>query len=65
MTLIDILIAAIVLVVVIYVVKLGLDMLELPPPIRSLVMLVVAVVVILVLLSWLGVGGNLTTRQLR
>ncbi len=48
----------------IYVVKLVLDMLELPPPIRQLVMLVVAVVVILVLLSWLGVVGNIGTTQI-
>lgn len=61
MTLIDILIAALILFVVIYIAKLLLDYLELPPPVRSIAMLIIAIVVLIVILSWFGVGtGDLT-----
>lgn len=63
MTLIEILILFIVLCVVIYAVKLVLDMLELPPQVRTLIMLVIAVVVILIIISSLGLADGLTTRQ--
>lgn len=59
MTLIDILIAAIVLIVIIYVVKLVLDMLELPDPVRKIAMLIIGLVILVVVLGWLGVGTDL------
>ena len=64
MTLIDLLIMAIVLIVVIYVAKLVLDMLELPPPMRTIVMLVIAVGVLVIVLSWFGLADGLTTRRI-
>ena len=56
MGLIDILIAAIILVVIIYVAKLVIDMLELPAQVRSIAMLIIGLVALLVVLGWLGVG---------
>lgn len=59
MMLIDILIAAIVIVVIVYVAKLVLDMLELPPPVRSIAMLIIGLIVLIVVLGWFGVGTDL------
>lgn len=64
MTIIDLLIAVIVLVVVIYVAKLVLDMVELPPPIRTIVMLIIGLVVLFIVLSWFGLADGLTTRRI-
>ena len=63
MMLIDILIAAIVIGIVVYVAKLILDLLELPQPLRQLVMLVIAVIVIVIVLGWFGVGTRLGTVE--
>ena len=59
MMLIDILIAAIVIVVIVYVAKLVLDMLELPPPVRQIAMLIIGLIVLIVVLGWFGVGTDL------
>ena len=64
MTIIDLLLAAIVICIVIYVAKLVLDMLELPPPIRQLIMLIIAVVVLFIVLSWFGVVGDISTTKI-
>lgn len=63
MMLIDILVAAIVIGIVVYVAKLILDLLELPQPLRQLVMLVIAVIVIVIVLGWFGVGTRLGTVE--
>ena len=59
MMLIDILIAAIVIVVIVYVARLILDMLELPAPVRSIAMLIIGLIVLIVVLGWFGVGTDL------
>jgi len=59
MMLIDILIAAIVIVVIVYVAKLVLDMLELPPPVRQIAMIIIGLIVLVVVLGWFGVGTEL------
>ena len=59
MMLIDILIAAIVIVVIVYVAKLVLDMLELPAPVRQIAMLIIGLIVLIVVLGWFGVGTDL------
>ncbi len=50
------LIGCLVLVIVLYVAKLVLDQLELPPPVRQIVMLILALVG-LVILVWLLLGA--------
>ncbi len=52
------LIAVLVLLVVLYVVKVVVDYLELPPPIRKVVLLIVGLMALLWLLSQLGVMGR-------
>lgn len=53
--LIPLLITLIVICIVLYGVKLVLDMIALPPPVKQLVWLVVAVVVLILLLNMLGI----------
>ncbi len=53
--LVPFLIAVIVLCVVLYIVKLVLDMISLPPPIKQIVWLVVGLVALIVLLNLIGV----------
>ena len=64
MTLIDLLIAVIILLVVLYVAKIVIDYLELPPPIRQIVMLIIALVVLVIVLGWFGLADGLTTRRI-
>lgn len=60
MTLIDILIAAIIIAVVVYVAKLIIEMLALPAPIKSIAYLIIGLVVLVLVLQWFGVeAGNL------
>lgn len=52
--LIQFLIVLIILCVVIYAISVVLGMIQLPPPVKSLVWLVIAVIVLVFLLSYLG-----------
>lgn len=54
---INFLIAVLILLVCLYVVKLVVDWLELPDPIRKVVLLIVGLIAVLWLLSQLGVMG--------
>lgn len=55
---ISFLIAVLVLLVVLYVVKLVIDYLELPPPIRKIALIVIALIALLWLVSQLGAFGR-------
>lgn len=59
MNLIGFLIAALILLVVIYVVKLVMDQIPLPDPIKTIAWLIIGLVFLLILLNQLGVGTNL------
>jgi hypothetical protein len=60
MTMIQFLIFALVLLVVLYVCKIIVDYLELDPPIRKIVLLIVGLIGLLALLNQLGfIGGRL------
>lgn len=54
-TLIAFMVMVIVLMVVLYCVKLVMDWMELPPPIRTVAMLIVGIVALWILLSRLGI----------
>lgn len=56
--LINLLVFALVVLVVIYVVKLVLDALALPPPISTIVLLIVGLLFLMALLSAVGVWGG-------
>lgn len=53
--LIPFLLSVVVLCIVLYIVKLVLDMIALPPPVKTIVWLIVGLVALIVLLSQLGV----------
>ncbi len=54
-SLIPILVALIILCIIIYAVSIVLGMVNLPPPIRQLVWLVIAVIVLIIVLDLLGI----------
>jgi hypothetical protein len=58
MSLIGFLIAVVIVLVVLYVTKVIIDYMELPPPIRTVVLLIVGLVCLLVLLNQLGFAGD-------
>jgi putative effector of murein hydrolase LrgA (UPF0299 family) len=57
MTLIGFLIAVLIILVVVYVGKLVIDFLELPPPIAKIAMLVLALIALIALFNQLGYIG--------
>ncbi len=67
MTLIGLLIAIIIICVLLYAVKIVLDMIEVPPTLKQLVWLVIFVVILIIILSWISGGGldtiNFGTNQ--
>ncbi len=60
MNLIGLLVTLLVLAIVIYVVKLILDMLPLPDPVRLIVYLILGLVGLLILLNMLGIGTGVS-----
>jgi hypothetical protein len=56
MNLVGLLVAILVLAILVYAAKVLIDWLEFPPPIRTVIMLIIGVIVLLILLNMLGVG---------
>ena len=56
MDLISLLIAIIILAVILYAVSILLNMIEIPPPMKQLVWLVIFVVILIIVLSWFSGG---------
>jgi multisubunit Na+/H+ antiporter MnhB subunit len=56
MNLVGLLVAILVLAILVYAVKILIDWLEFPAPIRTVILLIVGVIVLLILLNLLGVG---------
>lgn len=57
MNLIGFLVAVLVILIVVYVCKLVVDFLELPPPVRTIALLIIGLVCLLMLLNSIGVVG--------
>ena len=63
MTIIDIIVAAIVICVVLYIVRIVMSMITLPEPIKQLVWLIIAFIVVVYILNALtGGGGDILNR---
>ncbi len=63
MTIIDLIIAAIVLVVVLYIVSIVMSMIPLPAQIKELAWLIIGLLVLLIVLGWFGIGGDILHKQ--
>ncbi len=57
MTIIDIIVAAIVIVVILYVVQIVMSMITLPPQIKQLAWLIIGLIILIIVLGWFGVGN--------
>ncbi len=58
MNLVGLLISVLILGVIVYVVKLFVDWMEFPSPLRQIILLIVGLVVLVALLNLLGIGTN-------
>ncbi len=57
MTIIDIILAAIVIVILLYVVQIIMSMIALPPQIKQLAWLIIGLIILIIVLGWFGIGG--------